>query len=203
MLGKQGSCVFDAYSMKKYLLDCQQVPEDHILVLTDQRATRENILRALRYHFIDNDRINYGDAMLFYFAGPGGQCKHSPGWLELSPYNKGRSDDHGIPDPILFALLGIAAHKHGNNIITILDCSLSGTRRRTRQGRAQETQKSVPIHLDPSLNQDIWDNWIYPCDLSRIPVDFLDFWCAKASYVLLAACDQVFTIIPITRFIAQ
>ena len=73
-------CVADAQSMQKYLVDSLAVPMDHILLLTDDNATRQAILQAFQMHFINNDRITKGNTMLFYFAGHGSQFNAPAGW---------------------------------------------------------------------------------------------------------------------------
>ena len=66
--------VADVADFKSYLENDLNVPFDHIQVLTDENATRQNILNAL-ISLRDDPRINWGDAILIYYAGHGAEVE--------------------------------------------------------------------------------------------------------------------------------
>jgi len=75
-------CVNDVEAMRVWLMSQLEVPEDHIRVLTDQEATRANILQAFQEFLIDNPAIERGDQILFHYSGHGSQM---PDPLSMEP----------------------------------------------------------------------------------------------------------------------
>jgi Caspase domain len=130
-------CVNDVEAMRIFLINQLGIPGDHIVVLTNQQATRANIIRTFQSFLIDNQAIDYGDQILFHFSGHGSQMPDPTG-LEPDGYNEtlvahdSRTPDvFDIPDKTLAALLDLLAVRKGKRITVILDCchSGSGTRR--------------------------------------------------------------------------
>jgi len=170
-------------------------------MLADGDATRQAIIQALQDHFVNNDRIDRGDAMLFYFAGHGSQCDAPAGWTTddgnvetISPHDESNNPDSnvcGIPDRTLFALLHQTAEARGNNITTILDCCHSGSGTRgVTEWKARGHRNPVPIHAD--LDQEILGKFTDRKINATSPVGF--FGSSMSSHVLLAACRQVLII---------
>lgn len=145
--------VQDLKNVYDYLTNDLGVPEDHIVTLRNEQATRAGIINAFIAHLVDNDRISKGDAILFHFSGHGSRGPAPSSWpvnwmnidddnrdLEfivpfdgvrradlLFGYDRGASPAvSGIPDRTLGALLRKAAKRHGNNITVVLDCCHSG-----------------------------------------------------------------------------
>lgn len=60
----------DAYRFYSFLKSPEggALPDDQIVVLVDENATRENILRAMRQYFLKADK---NDVILFFFSGHG------------------------------------------------------------------------------------------------------------------------------------
>ncbi|KAI0088785.1 hypothetical protein BDY19DRAFT_146916 [Irpex rosettiformis] len=141
-----GTKVFD------FLRERIKTPPEHILQLKNADVTRKRIIDTFKSHLIDNQDIEKGDAILFYFSGHGTRLKAPVGWTVVEeknvvdaqddmveaivPYDESvqyADDDHptcSIPDRTLATLLKLAARNHGNNITVVLDCchSSSGTR---------------------------------------------------------------------------
>lgn len=188
-------CVADAMSVQQYLIDSLNVPPDHILMLADASATRQTILQAFQDHFVNNDNITEGDAMLFYFAGHGSQFNAPSGWTTddgkvetITPHDESiETKVYGIPDRTLFALLHKTAEVRGNNITIILDCchSGSGTRGRTERGvRGHENFIAIPAELDREILGMVTNRHVHR------PSSWTD---GTSSHVLLSACRQVLT----------
>jgi hypothetical protein len=145
----------DGDDTTKYLQECLNVPESHILHLRDHEASRNGIISAFHTHLIDNPNIAKGDAILFHYSGHGSFMPAPPGWTVVEektgdatkdnmveviiPHDEGLPDPKtgnpicGIPDRTLAALINKAAIKYGNNITIVLDCCSSG--HGTREGR--------------------------------------------------------------------
>ncbi|KZT02928.1 uncharacterized protein LAESUDRAFT_791079, partial [Laetiporus sulphureus 93-53] len=61
----------DAKKIAESLKISVQVPTEHMVILLDAAATRDEIVKSLHTHLHDNDRIHRGDAIIIYFAGHG------------------------------------------------------------------------------------------------------------------------------------
>jgi len=46
-----------------------EIPENHIVTLLDEQATRDAILSSFQTHLIQNNNIKHNDAIVIYFAG--------------------------------------------------------------------------------------------------------------------------------------
>ncbi|KAG8710731.1 hypothetical protein FRC08_016789 [Ceratobasidium sp. 394] len=98
-------CIPDVTSVCDYLTKTLKVPEDNIVCLVDEQATRKGILDAFRNHLIFNEKIKPLDPILVYFSGHGDRQKAPPEWyssdeyLELIlPHDAGDWDK--APDPL-------------------------------------------------------------------------------------------------------
>lgn len=74
-------CVTDANSITQYLVQELHVPQEQILCLLDEQATRKGIIDGFRSHLIDNSNIKYSDPIVIYFAGEYSAGKDS--WVKL------------------------------------------------------------------------------------------------------------------------
>jgi uncharacterized caspase-like protein len=125
-------CLNDCNNMREYLISRLGVPESHIVVLTNEAATRHAILSNFESHLVQNPRIKKGDAIMFYFAGHGCRVGGPSGWLTsddqiemISPYDERTTDStgeliHGVPDLTINALMRILAFYKGDNIVRAL-----------------------------------------------------------------------------------
>ncbi|CUA75504.1 Protein TIC 214 [Rhizoctonia solani] len=132
-------CVGDAQSMFKYFTDLG-VPENRLLCLYDEHATRDAILSAFLNHLINNPDIKPFDPIVVYFAGYGDWMPAPKSWQNtdgvvglLLPHDATTIDEkqcykHGIPDPTFAFLLYKLSQEKGNNITIILDsCRSAGS----------------------------------------------------------------------------
>ena len=115
--------------MRNYLTSRCGAPESHVVVLTNEAATRHGILSNFENHLVQNPRIKKGDAIIFYYAGYGSRIDAPSGWFTgdnkvdtICPYDERTQDSndkfiHGIPDRTIDALMcRLASHK-GDNIV--------------------------------------------------------------------------------------
>ncbi|KAH0832380.1 peptidase C14, caspase domain-containing protein [Lanmaoa asiatica] len=134
---KLRGAVADAKSVKEYLEEVLQVPQDHIRTLFDHQATRSAIIKAFR-DLRSDQRIENGDPIVIFYAGHGGELPAPLFWgpwgVEskiqcLLPQDYKGSTIYPIPDCTIGALIQDIAKEKGNNISVIFDCchSASGT----------------------------------------------------------------------------
>ncbi|KAJ7083811.1 caspase domain-containing protein [Mycena epipterygia] len=193
--------VNDAQAFERYLLDPREkqglaVPADNIVVLLDDKATRENILATFLSHFLNNRKIPDGGktTMILFFAGHGTRIKapdnlisHDGRVESICPVDERTTDAsgkyvHTIPDYVLGWLLWELAAKKGPNITLIFDsCHAGGMGRDEGMGRnANSPSPSVPLDLDSHL----WRGKTKTVQSYRM-------WAqAATSHVLLAACRE-------------
>ena len=90
-------------------------------VLKNSKATKDGILKALKEHFLVNNQINRGDAMIIYFAGHGSQIQ-TPKIEVLCPFDYDHTKDvfTGIKDIDFRGHLEELAKTKGDNIVKIL-----------------------------------------------------------------------------------
>ncbi|KAL4260054.1 Peptidase C14 caspase domain-containing protein [Pleurotus pulmonarius] len=195
-------CVSDAESYRNHLTTSLHVPEENVLFLADEAATREGILNALKSQFLQNDKIRPQDAMIFAFAGHGAQVEAPDGWVTddmmsetICPHDESSEDDeaphvYGIPDRTLWGIFHqIAQAKDNNNITVILDCCNSGSGTRSSDNveylfnvRSHDKALKLPANLD----RDIWNVGASRGVQFKPKSGFRNM----ASHVLLAACRQ-------------
>jgi hypothetical protein len=158
-------CVNDVEAMRIMLMNRYAVPEDHLRVLTNEQATRVNILKAFEKFLINNIDIRRGDQILFHYSGHGSQMAARPEDYEpdglnetIVPHDSRTADVFDIPDKTLAALLDRLAAAKGDQITVILDSchSGSGTRRpedpsAPRVRRVPADSRIPPADLDADL----------------------------------------------------
>lgn len=126
--------VHDALEFKKYLNNRLNVPSNQIVLLTDEMATRSNIIRVLK-GLVADERIVRDDPILLYYAGHGAEIKppkyreHETGSKiqSIVPYDCDVYDESGggvppLPDYVLGILLSKIADMKGNNIVSYSKC---------------------------------------------------------------------------------
>src|SRR6266567_6477791 len=72
-VGTLRGCVNDVEAIRILLTSRFNVPEDHILMLTNEYATRTSILQNFVEFLIGNPNIQYGDHILIHYSGYGSQ----------------------------------------------------------------------------------------------------------------------------------
>jgi hypothetical protein len=158
----------DVDRIYKYLIHDRKVPQDNAKILQNKEATRQNIISTITAHFINNDNIQRGDPLVFYFSGHGSTNIAPEGWstsvaaLDIQeelpsiecivPYDSvGDPVDEtdelpgvlpGIPDRTINALFRQVARAKGDNITIILDCCHS--EHASRESKNAPPSKFVP-----------------------------------------------------------
>ncbi|KZV67675.1 hypothetical protein PENSPDRAFT_754732 [Peniophora sp. CONT] len=204
--------VADANAVDMYLRSELKVPEEQIVNLRDENATRAAIvgnLRALssmrRGHIGpgSSEPVSRDDPFLIYYAGHGASGPAPDGWVTetdkismLVPHDgsAGGSQEEvtrNIPDRAIGALLHELAEVRGDNITVIFDCCYSGSG--TRESERDTPRMERGFELDegtmvPStLDEDIWGK-VYEGRASGIPSGLVQS--GTRSHVLLAACGE-------------
>jgi Caspase domain len=126
-------CENDGRSISDFLTKTLHVPSSHILILVNEAASRHAIIASFKSHFIRNEEIRKGDAMIFFYAGHGSRVEAPPGWSAdnnlmetICPHDErtkdgDQNDVHGIPDRTIDGLMRSLAFHKGDNIV----CPLS------------------------------------------------------------------------------
>ena len=166
------SSTHDAKQIRNWLTKDLHVPSDHISLLLDRKATRENLQAELIRHFLQNPAIQPGDAMLFYFAGHGSSIEAPPGWYETDDLSEEDNNvvnvlctyDHdcrrkdgsegrtvGISDRALLSFMDDLAIEKGNNITLILDtCFAADMHSSKRLMHLSDTRWTKTVKAGPS-----------------------------------------------------
>lgn len=119
-------CKKDARGIVDYMQNKLGARKPDIHTIYDEDASRENIISAFRTQLIDNEEIQSGDLMIFYFAGHG-TSQYGPKEWEVQPEGEigcicpqdiDFKSVHGIPSFTLNALLRELADRKGNNIVS-------------------------------------------------------------------------------------
>ncbi|KAI0946425.1 hypothetical protein AcW1_009891 [Taiwanofungus camphoratus] len=195
-------CENDGRKIESFLLDVLLVPPSHIVFLTNEGATRAAILSAFKSHLIDNEKIQKGDAIVFFYAGHGSRVQAPPQWLAennmvetICPHDDGEDIEGdltpGIPDRTFDGLMRHLAHNKGDNIIAIFDsCHSGGMSRANTNVKTRFRPPSSPSFCLPDrIDQEIWQWGLSSRTATAVvPTGFL--YKAMASHVLLAACRQ-------------
>ncbi|MBW4670306.1 MAG: caspase family protein [Cyanomargarita calcarea GSE-NOS-MK-12-04C] len=155
-------CINDVEAIRIYLMNQLGVPENQIRTLTNEAATRANILQAFEEFLIDNSDIQPESQIFFHYSGHGSQMpnpKEPDGQNEtLVPHDSRGPEVYDIPDKTIGALLDKLAESKGNNITVIFDSCHSGTVTRDpnlAQTRTVAADNRIP---PPDLDVDIVAN---------------------------------------------
>jgi hypothetical protein len=171
--------VADADSIKEYLEHDLKVQKLHIRNLRNAQATRAAIIAEFQA-LETNPEIKYGDPILIYYAGHGGEVTSPAEWEAgsmtqmLIPHDYHTKvhnrEVYGIPDHTIGALISCIAKAKGDNIVrpvtyltflyltipqtVIFDCCFSGSGTRddsTQLHRGIEITSSIPEGLDQEI----------------------------------------------------
>ncbi|KAF8596663.1 hypothetical protein BDV93DRAFT_480036, partial [Ceratobasidium sp. AG-I] len=153
-----------------YLAQDLRVPQDQIVCLLDEQATRQGILDAFESHLINNANIKHSDPIVIYFAGHGARVAAPFGWHSsdgmcdiILPHDASWSDVrqdiangispaerehfvHGIPDRTLGSLIYKIQAVKGDNITVILDSNFSGSGIGTTPATGYFGLEVAPLH---------------------------------------------------------
>jgi hypothetical protein len=100
------------------------------MLLTDKAATRIAILDTFRKHLTENNNVDAGDALIFFYAGHGSRVMTSDDWpatdgkIEtICPYDERKDENgqfiYGIPGRTMNGLFRRLAAIKGNNIVRV------------------------------------------------------------------------------------
>lgn len=125
-------CVNDVKAMRQILTGAFKFPEENVTVLTDEAATRDGILTALKDLV---GRVGMGDVVVVHYSGHGSQMPDREGDEPdgkdetIMPYDTGRVapfDNRDITDDEIYLWLKDLTEKT-TAITLIFDCCHSGT----------------------------------------------------------------------------
>ena len=127
-------CINDAESIREFLEVQFKVPPRRIRLLTNAEANRQQILDVFRSHLIENEDIERGDAIFFYFAGHGSRVGAPEGWETrdgkvetFCPHDERTEKDskkvEGIPYWEVIKLFRHLAAVKGDNIVGVFSIS--------------------------------------------------------------------------------
>ncbi|KAF7319552.1 hypothetical protein HMN09_00294700 [Mycena chlorophos] len=190
------SCVDDAYRIRQWLRNDLKVPKDHICMLLDRHATKDNIEKAFLRHLINNDAIQRGDAIVVYFAGHGSSVDAPEGWFYpgsfggkaevLCSYDFGMQGVVGVSDRCLQSMVEELSKTKGDNIAVILDACFAPVQSPSNVRARSHTRWTPAGKLTPNdLITSLWRG------ASKRPYPRgVGFYNAKSTaYTLLTACS--------------
>ncbi|KAJ7084025.1 caspase domain-containing protein [Mycena belliarum] len=190
------SCVDDAQKVRRWLRKDLKVPKEQICMLLDNHAKKGDIEREFLRHLVHNEQIQYGDAIVIYFAGHGSTVPAPDGWFHkgsvggtsevLCCYDYGHRDVAGMSDRSLQAMLEELSQVKGDNITVILDSCFSPLQSPSNI-RARRHTRWTPSDKIASRNllAGLW-----PASRSREYPRGVGFYnTLNSAYTLLAACS--------------
>jgi hypothetical protein len=200
---KLKGCVRDVELFAGYLRE--HVPKDenegfqlHLKILTDEQATRPNIIQAFRTHLAG---AGSNDVALFYFSGHGSQQKTADEFRYLEPDgldetlvcwdsrpSPGRDGTWDLADKELAFLLAEVADR-GADVVVILDSCHSGSGTRALPAdTAQRVRRYSHDHRTRKLTDYVFTQ--EQLQKLRTDADSVSGWLVlpRGRHVLLAAC---------------
>jgi hypothetical protein len=129
--GQLSGCINDVEVMRQVLVNSFNFPENHVAVMTDEQASREGILGAMRDLV---QRVGPDDVVVFHYSGHGSQMTDlegdEPDGLDetIVPYDSGRAphENRDIKDDEIYLWLkGLTAKTSA--LTLVFDCCHSGT----------------------------------------------------------------------------
>jgi uncharacterized caspase-like protein len=108
--GQLTGCLNDVEVMRQVLVNSFNFPENHVAVITDEQASREGILGAMRELV---ERVGQEDVVVFHYSGHGSQMPDregdEPDGLDetIVPYDSGRGtfENRDIKDDEIYLWL--------------------------------------------------------------------------------------------------
>lgn len=176
-------CLNDVQNMRDFLKDYKEFKIENIRVLTDGRATKQNIINRLNW-LVEGSKS--GDVLVFHFSGHGSQIRDRNGdeisdSLDelLCPYDMNWDSNYILDDE----LEAIFNKVHKDTLVEIfLDCCHSGTGLREMQSHfALSKERFLPQPLDIMLRWQGIENVLNVYKMSCI---------VKANQILWSGCQD-------------
>ncbi|KAF9479227.1 hypothetical protein BDN70DRAFT_878993 [Pholiota conissans] len=197
----------DTLRFQSYLEKHIGVPSNQINVLINEKATRNNIINALK-SFRNDKRIDKGDAIFMYYAGHGTQIdppKERRGATlqqiqAIVPYDCDSEVEGGksetrvppIPDYMLEILLSKIVEEKGDNITVIFDCCHSASATRGQKQDADVISRSVHIEKSDVYTEQLSRELLAEETISRDAFVASKFkHRGLGSHILLSACGAL------------
>jgi Caspase domain len=191
------SCIDDARNVKNWLTDSLGVPPAHVCLLLNDKATKQSIEHHFMSHLLNNPAIEFGDAIIVYFAGHGSTVPAPVDWPVsntgsvdiLCTYDQDYRDVDrriaGISDRSLHAMIDDLAQVKGSNITLIIDSCFSPIQSRLAV-RDRWSTRWTPSKVSPDdLYSGLWRSALAKTS-TYIGGNF--FSAQYDSHVLLSAC---------------
>jgi tetratricopeptide (TPR) repeat protein len=115
----------DATDFRNYLIADAHFKPDHVKLLTDSAATRDNIIGQLGDRWLGR-AANPGDLVVVYFSSHGSTAKREVGVNFLVAYDTNKNSLIGTGIPMQWITKIIAEQVHCDRVVLILDVCHSG-----------------------------------------------------------------------------
>ena len=190
-------CVNDVQKVKQYLENESAFGTKNITLLTDQKATKAEIVKA----FLALGKAKKDDVVLFYYSGHGTQEKADTNvWTEESDgkheclvcyYDEQSKDDYLLADKELRYLIQQVS-KTKAHVVILSDCCHSGDNTRN-EAILKTTYKDIIERRIPFVfPQRDWKKFIFSKSLK--PADFkgkhIDKVLPPGAHISLSACES-------------
>ena len=164
-------CINDMLAMKHFLENRVKPGFLHLEVLTDEEASRMNIVEKFETHLT---KAGKGDVALFYFVGHGSQEKAHEIFWPIEPdkknetivcYDSRMHDGMDMADKELATLIDMVA-QNDPHIVVIMDCCHSGSGSRSDSENDPEAEFWPRQSPDSELLRSL-DSYILPRNISH------------------------------------
>ncbi|MFN8349360.1 MAG: caspase family protein [Spirosomataceae bacterium] len=190
-------CVGDAVKVKKYLENETAFGTKNITLLTDQKATKAEVVKA----FLELKKAKKDDVVLFYYSGHGTQEKADTSvWTEESDgkheclvcyYDEQNKEDYLLADKELRYLIQQVA-KTKAHVVVLSDCCHSGDNTRNADVVKTSYNEVIERRIPFVFPQRTWDKFIFSPSLQ--PADFqgkhIDKVLPPGAHIALSACES-------------
>lgn len=137
----------DATDFRNFLVSSEKFHDDHVKLLTDETATRENIIGMLGDRWLGR-HVGPDDLVVVYVSSHGSQAQGDAGgvnFLVAHDTNKNSLAATGIPMQWLTKI--VSEQVHSDRIILILDVCHSGA---ASEGE-KALERKADVNIDPQL----------------------------------------------------
>ncbi len=190
-------CIADAENMKQYLEEHEAHLNPEIRLLTNQGATKSEIIRNFREHF---DKAEAGDTVLFYFAGHGQQeradrevwSEEGDGLLEcIVCYNDPSINNYRLADKELRWLISDCHQQKPDVHIVLLFDNCHSSDNNRAPVILEEYPDAAPRRIGIVASKRSWDKFAFSDTFSEddFKGQYLDDVLPEGKHIHLAACQ--------------